>query len=240
MLAEDARDLIDLIDYKIMLKSNVDEQQAYKTRQVEFTDAVSELKGRIETVRSLCLRGAVSPDVQSKADAFLSQVNNVRSNFDADPAWIIRSGNFNVAYFKNALKGLNQELDFHISREWNRYTERARHVNGEVLSVLGGIPAFSSTVQKIQILARRIDALRSKNPCGEPDFQKFDQLVDDMDKAWGELGSEDVPPSVMKFLRASGTREGATLDLLTEEVKKWLQSCKIEGSFRVQLKSQSY
>ena len=132
---------------------------------------------------------------------------------------------------------MNAELDEHITREWRIYTERSRHANTQVLEALSGIHAFAKTVQKVRALTASIEQCRKNKPTSEEDFKKFDGLVKQVDTAWNELGSDEVPPNVERFLRAAGGREGAPIDLLTTEVKEWLETRKINSSFRIRLSS---
>lgn len=236
MIAEDAKHLVELIERMKQLKANVDQRDGFRTRQSELEEAGRELEKRVAAVNALAVRGSAKPDVAIRASAFLNHINTVTSSFNQDPSWII---SFNNKPFENALKGLNTELDEHITREWRAYTERSRHANTQVLDVLGGIPAFAQTVQKVRGLTARLEQRRNSKPTSEEDFLNFDELVRQVDAAWGELGSDEVPPDVERFLRAAGGREGAPLDLLTEGVKEWLETREIDASFRIRMAQQN-
>lgn len=235
MISEDAKHLVELIERMNQLKANVDQRAGFRTRQSELEEAARELAKRVAAVNSLATRGAVKPNVGARANAFLNHINTVASNFDQEPSWII---SFNNRPFENSLKSLNAELDEYISSEWRAYTERSRHANAQVLDVLSGIPAFAQTVQKVRGLTARLEQRRSSRPTSEEDFEYFDDLVREVDAAWSELGSDEVPPNVEKFLKAAGGREGAGLDLLTDDVKDWLETRKIDTSFRIRMFSQ--
>lgn len=235
MIAEDAKHLVELIERMNQLKANVDQRAGFITRQSELEEAARELTKRVAAVNSLAARGSGKPNVAAKANAFLNHINTVASNFNYEPSWII---GFNNKPLENALKGLNAELDEHIIHEWRSYTERSRHANTQVLDVLSGIPAFAQTVQKVRGLTARLEQRRGSRPTSEEDFLNFDELVRQVDAAWSELGSDEVPPDVERFLRAAGGREGAPLDLLTDDVKEWLEMRKINTSFRIRMSSQ--
>jgi hypothetical protein len=236
MIAEEAKHLVVLIERMSQLKANVDQRAGFRTRQAELEEAARELGKRVAAVRAFAARGFGKPSIAVKANAFLNNIHTVASNFDQDPSWII---GFNNKPFENALKGLNSDLDEYISIEWRAYTERSRHANTQVLDVLGGIPAFSKTVQKVRVLTGRVEQGRRTKPTSEEDFKTFDTLVAQVDAAWNELGSDEVPPDVERFLRAAGGRDGALLDLLTTDVKEWLETRKIDNSFRIRMSSQN-
>src|SRR5205085_4365254 len=123
-----------------------------------------ELGERVAAVNSLDARGYGKPNVATKANAFLNQLNTIASNFNKEPSSII---DFNNKPFENALKGLNAELDEHITREWRIYTERSRHANTQVLEALSGIHAFAKTVQKVRALTASIEQCRKNKPTSE-------------------------------------------------------------------------
>src|ERR1043165_5552233 len=106
------------------LKIKVDRRAGFRTRQSELAEAAGELEKRVAAVNSLAARGSGKPNVAARANALLNHINTVASNFNQEPSWII---GFNNRPFENALKGLNAELDEHITSEWRAYTERARH-----------------------------------------------------------------------------------------------------------------
>lgn len=236
MIAEDAKHLVELIERMNQLRANVDQRAGFRTRQSELEVAERELAKRVAAVNAFAARGTVRPNVATRANAFLNHINMITSNFNQDSSWII---GFNNRPFENALKSLNAELDEHITREWRAYTERSRHANTQVLDVLSGIPAYAQTVQKVRGLTARLEQRRNSRPTSEEDFQKFDELVRQVDAAWSELGSDEVPPDVERFLRAAGGREGAPLDLLTDDVKEWLETRKIASSFRIRMAPQN-
>ena len=233
MIAEDAKHLVGLIERMNQLKSNVDQRAGFRTRQTELEEAARELEKRVAAIRAFTSRGSSRPNIV-KANPFINHLSTVASNFNQDPSWII---SFNNRPFENALNGLKSELDEYINVEWSAYTERSRHANTQVLDVLGGIPAFSNTVQKVRALSARIEQSRRNRPTCEQDFINFDSLVEQVEAAWKELGSDEVPPNVEKFLRAAGGGEGAPLDLLTGDVKDWLETRKIDTSFRIRMSS---
>src|SRR5215217_3687930 len=145
MISEDAKHLVGLIERMDQLKSNVEQRAGFRTRQTELEEAARELEKRVAAVRAFASRGSIKPNIV-KANPFINYLGTVASNFNKDPSWII---SFNNRPFENALNGLSSELDEYINVEWRSYTERSLHANTQVLDVLGGIPAFSNTVQKV-------------------------------------------------------------------------------------------
>jgi hypothetical protein len=61
---------------------------------------------------------------------------------------------------------------------------------------------------------------------------KVDALVAAHNAAWAELSAEDIPKSVLSFVRAAAS-EGAALATYTNEVRTWLESRNLLTAFRI-------
>lgn len=234
MIASEAEKLIYLIDHKSQLQQNVSHRAGFRTRFDELQGYVVDLEQRTAAVKAFTDRNFPNPDVSNKAFAVFNQITTIAEGFYKDPGSII---SLNNVVLKNALKSLNNELDQYISESWREYTNRARQTNQQDLEGLSLIPTFAGIVQKVRILLIQIDSCRKSKPTGEEDFEKFDQLVADIEDAWSELGPTDIPAEVTEFLRAAGSRDGASIDLLTTTVKEWLTVKEINNSFRIHMGS---
>jgi hypothetical protein len=65
-------------------------------------------------------------------------------------------------------------------------------------------------------------------------FEQIDRAIAGLSTAWNSLKSNEVPQTVLTFLRASATH-GATIDLLTPEVQNWLNEHGISRFFYIRL-----
>lgn len=234
MIAEEVENLIQLIDQKSQLQQNVSQRAGFRTRLDELQKYLVELEGRASVVKAFTDRKFAKPDVSGKTYVVLNQVNATLERFGEAPDSII---SFNSAVFRGSLKSLDSALEKYISDSWGLYTDKARHINPQVLEGLGAIPIFASIVQKVKILTIQIENRRRELPTSDAAFDRFDRLVREAETAWEEIGSTELPEQVEAFLRSAGSREGAPLDLLTREVVAWLSQKGINTSFRIHMKS---
>ena len=61
-------------------------------------------------------------------------------------------------------------------------------------------------------------------------------LVDELEQILNEATSKKLPDDVLKFIKAAKTYDGAPLELLTEEVKAFLESKKQIGVYSIKLR----
>ena len=104
--------------------------------------------------------------------------------------------------------------------------------NQEMLYVLVKIEAFRPNVQKIRDLNTQIQ--RQKLPQTFEEFEQIERLIDQLREHWLTLSSDDFPETVLHFLKAT-VDFGAPLNLLTTEVRDWLDYHGISDSLRIRL-----
>jgi hypothetical protein len=63
---------------------------------------------------------------------------------------------------------------------------------------------------------------------------RVDRLIEQLKQCWDGLNADEVPEAVLRFLRVAAN-EGATLGLLTPEVKDWLAKHGLIDSLRIRL-----
>lgn len=235
MISEQAQLLIDLSLRKVQIHKQVEQLHGFQTREREINGAVERMRSSMTALSAFRARGIASPPVSGQAEPLLERIAEVESNFRQDREWIINQRGFKPQPFFSSLESFESALRSNLSIMWSNYmTERVPHINNELLSVLSKIRDFAATVVKIRRLSSQIERWRPKIPAGEGDFIEFDALIAEVNQAWTELGSDEVPVSVLEFLKAA-TTGGASLELYTDEVKDWLTKRAISHSFRVRV-----
>ena len=94
------------------------------------------------------------------------------------------------------------------------------------------IDEFKPTVQGIRYLNDQIQ--RQKLPQTFDEFEKTELLIDRLREHWPNLSSDEVPETVLRFLK-DAVDFGAPLNLLTTEVRDWLDRHGISDSLRIRL-----
>jgi ribonuclease D len=71
-------------------------------------------------------------------------------------------------------------------------------------------------------------------PKNSEDFDRVDKLIEQLKQSLESLSSDKIPEDVQRFLKAAA-KSGATIDLLTLEVKEWLIQHRLAESLRIRL-----
>lgn len=169
-------------------------------------------------------------DCQS-IDLLSVEVNKSLTEFRNKPGWLLEG--FKRKSLRSKVDSLRNELDTLLRSAWKSYKQaRIPKTNNELLDLLGKIETFRPTVERVRSLHAQIEAVPF--PQDSEHFQRLEQGIDDMSNAWNSLSSNDVPESVLNFLKAASTF-GASLDSLTPEVEVWLKEQGITRFFQVKL-----
>ena len=233
MLTDRAKQLIELIEEKNKLYKYANQLDSFKTRQQQIEKAVSDILPFANTLRVFRQKNIIDCDVRQKVEQLLYAVNLRLEKFKESPEWIVDSHNFNGNILERSIKGITNELNEQLIQAWENYlAEKMPSTNQEMLNVLVKIEAFRLNVQKIRDLNAQIQ--RQKLPQNYEEFEHIERLIDQLREHWLTLSSDDFPETVLHFLKAT-VDFGAPLNLLTTEVRDWLDCHGISDSLRIRL-----
>jgi hypothetical protein len=232
MLTDRAKQLIELSEEKINLRKYANQLDGFKTRQQQIEKAVLKLLPFANTLKVFRQNNIIDCNLNQKIESFLYFVNNSKIKFTESPEWIIHK-DFDGNILERSIKGIITELDEQLVQAWKSYlAQKMPSTNQEMLNVLVKIEAFRLTVQSIRDLSDRIQ--RQKLPQTAEEFEYIEQLINQLRERWHSLSSDEVPETVLSFLKAA-VDLGAPLDLLTPEVRYWLDRHALSESLRIRL-----
>ncbi len=135
------------------------------------------------------------------------------------------------------VENLLEEAERQLREQWQGFvTEHAQigSIGEEVLASLeqlgGDLAAPCARVRRHQTALRR---LKGKSLPQQGDAQRLRDAVQDLRQAQKDLWSSDLSQAILLFLSRSTGRNGAPLDMLTDEVREWLAAHDLIGRFRV-------
>ncbi len=233
MITDRAKQLIELSEEKLNLRNYADQIESFKTRQQQIEKAVSDILPFANTLRVFRQKNIIDCDLVQKIEKLLYSVKLKLEKFKESPEWIVDSQNFDGNILERSIKGITKELNEQLIQAWENYlAEKMPSTNQEMLNVLVKIEAFRPNVQKIRDSNAQIQ--RQKLPQNYEEFEYIEQLIDQLREHWLTLSSDDFPETVLHFLKAT-VDFGAPLNLLTTEVREWLDSHGISDSLRIRL-----
>jgi hypothetical protein len=207
--------------------------QLYATRGQMLADPVQELVVQTARLAALRRRG-ITAEVDARRIASLrAQLDRMVAEYRADPETLLAADGQRRFTFWQPLRELPRNLGESIEAAWMRYVE-SRIVTPpiELLAVLGNVPAFVPQVATIRGLHQQLLECKKRVPSSDEDIDRVDQLVARLRAAITALHGEGIPASVLAFLRAAAL-QGASLDLLTQDVLAWIDAHGLRGDFLV-------
>jgi len=231
MLIDDCNRLSKLAQNATNLKKYAADLGKFRDRQSKIEPLVQELSPLVTALRAFREKGLANFDCSQKADVLLLEVTTTLDEFHKNRGWLIEK--FKSTILQNRVSTLKSELEGYLKQAWADYKrQRTPNTNDELLELLARIETFKPTVQTIQRLLNQLKVVDF--PKDVQQFEQIDQAIDDLSIAWNSLKSSEVPEAVLNFLRATATH-GATIDLLTPEVRNWLNDQGITRFFYIRL-----
>lgn len=234
MLIEQSRSLIELSQRKTKIYQHAKNFNGFQERQRQLSEALEELSPLVECLTLFRQRGLTSHDFSYRVAPLLQSVINHHNNFRQDYEWILDNKNFNGRRFEQDLTKLKELLNQEMLQAWRNYlTRRLPSTNSEILDLLARIESFKDTVRTIKNLSEQIK--RDQFPKNVFEFDSTESLIQQLEQLWNSLNTSEVPTAVLMFLKASASREGAPLNLLTSEVQQWIREHNVSEVLRVRL-----
>lgn len=232
MITQKAAAVIELAAQKKQARAVADQFDGFNSRARQVQDEVARLEPLVATWRVLRAHGIPLQCPATRVQTALARVDEARSQYRADPVWVL--GNW-YRPASDALQAVCRDTEAELRNAWRRYVAgRIPSVNADLLDVLQQVPAFRHPVEVIRQRLRELRDQQEQLPPSAAALEAVDRRVGEIGAAWRKLTSDEVPPAVVDFLRQAGVG-GAPLSLLTDEVRDWLVSRRIDGSFRIRL-----
>ncbi len=232
-LPEKCQQLIDLSQRKIDLKKYAEQLDGFTFRQEKITNAVREIQPIIIALRVFRQKGIINFDLNQKVDTLLTFLTSCEENFRKNPEWILDRNNFQGNNFTSSVVTLKTTLRKNLCQAWKSYlTQHLPSINKEMLNIFIKLESLKPTIERIYILNRQIQEIEF--PKNSEDFDRVDKLIEELKQSLDSLSSDKIPEDVQNFLKAAAN-QGATIDLLTLEVKEWLIQHRLAESLRIRL-----
>ncbi|WP_425985279.1 hypothetical protein [Ensifer sp. R-19] len=236
MLLERAAGLATKIAEFQRLKGAADEAAIFQTRANQFTALAGKLSLALQSLRDFSEAGVRVPVFNSDARSYAAKAKQLREALVDNPS-IINDPPFDLKYeFADRINAIALSAEKGLSASWSAYVaQRADRGSTEVLGALAAIPQFQESVRKIRQCRSAIESIGAIVPSDpKAAIKQINTFVTDLEKAWAELSADDIPASVITFIRTAAS-EGAMLASFTEEVRTWLNDKGLTSAFRIRL-----
>ncbi|MBZ9803379.1 hypothetical protein [Mesorhizobium sp. ES1-6] len=237
MLLERASGLAEKISQYQKLKGTADEAQQFHTRADQFGTVAERIANTRRALERLASAGVAISFVPSDGMGLAAKAKTLRAAIRDNPA-AVKDPPFDLRYdFTDRITGIAAAAEKSMTDAWKAYVaKRADFGPNDVLSALAEVPQFRPSVDKILHCRTNITALGNSLPTDpQATVVRLDTLIAEHDTAWATISAEDIPRSVISFIRAAAS-DGAPLTAYTDEVQTWLESRHLINSFRIRLR----
>lgn len=235
MIVDDCQKLVERIAEKERLRRHVELLNRFERVGEQLDQAASRLSPLLSSFSALKESGIAEVTLPS-AESLRDDAAAVLALFQADREAILDASRFKPKPFTDAVKSLADELQGALLQAWQTYAgTRVLATNRELLDVLERLPKFRSAVQRIRSLSEKIRQAQAILPTSKAQVEEFNRLVGQAERAWQELGGEQMPKEVLDFLKAAISPAGSRLGFLTDTVRSWLTEHGIMSSFVIKV-----
>ena len=237
MLLERATGLATKIAEYQRLKGAADNGEQFQTRAVQF-EALSKRIARTRAVLEALADASVGVSFEpTDGVGYAAKAKTLRTALQENPA-AINDPPFNLKYeFVDRISRIAAAADQAMTDTWKAYVaKRADLGSNDLLSALAEVPQLRPAVTKIQRCRKDIAELGNSLPTNpKAAVARMDALVSEHNTVWATLSAENIPQTVISFIRTAAD-EGAPLTAYTDEVRAWLESRNLLNSFCIRFR----
>ena len=234
MIVDDCKTLSARVsEYKRLRENSVQVGRFEKVRAVleTGTGRIAPLAAAVRTLRDA---NVANVELWQEAKELLATLGKARTAFTDRPESLIDPKILDLTKLGKAIEGLAKQLEERLRAEWLRHTAaRIPATKRELLDVLA--PAFPKEVRLLRQRAEKLELTRHTLPTTPEAVSEFESDVGELQQAWAKVGGGNVPATVTSFLQAAASHTGASLELFTEEVRRWLSEHKIIALFSIKV-----
>ena len=230
MIADECKKLRTQLEEVAQAEVREKEVEQLELRRVELL----ELRDLVTTVTSSLAALAKRTDIVDQPDATnpIALIRKIRETLKDDPLSITRKQTFSG--MTRSLNSFAKSGSAAAEATWKQYMPKARPVvDTNQLAQADDQKNFKTIALKLRNRAKYAEQLAKEPPATEEDFVEIESAWDDIREMISALPDVSDDPIVQEFLKAANSPAGASIELLTDEVRAWLQENKIAGKYRI-------
>ena len=237
MLLERATGLAEKISRYQRLKSAAAEAELFRTRSSQVTQAAARVATVVGTLRAFASAGVEVSFRPANADVLIERARALQEIAAKDPAKLAEPPFGFKFEFTDRLIGIAAGALQAVQHAWAAHVEKVAPTGSdELLDAFGRLAQLRPAVAQIRQCRQRIAVIAASAPSDPAAaLATLERLVGEHAAAMRELGSEDMPTSIVKLIAAAGEPRGAPLGLLTDENRAWLEARGLADVFRLRL-----
>ena len=208
----------------------VEQLESRRDDLVKLRDSVVAVGDSLKAMSSrMALAGKLDPT------KCLERVRKIREALKEDPLSITKGRDF--SNMQKAFEKFSTEGIASVETTWEQYLPLVRPtVDTNQLAQAEQQKSYETTALKLRRRAKHAGKISKKPPANEEEFSEIESAWDDIRQMMSELPDVADDPKVQDFLKAANSRDGASIELLTDEVREWLSDNNITDKYCVRTK----
>lgn len=230
MIAEECKKLRQQLEELALAEEREAVHDQLEQRRCELFELRDMLLAVTNSLKALSARTKLVGDLDpSKC---IERVRKVRESLLVHPLSITKGRQFTD--MRKAFEKFATDGRACAEATWAQFMPRAKpSVDTNQLAQAEQQNDFKAIAFKLKNRAKYAEQLGKKHPANEEDFAEIESAWDDIREMMAALPDAAEDPLVQEFLKAANSSKGASIDLLTDEVRAWLQENKIADKYRI-------
>jgi len=213
-------------------ESNKERVNNLNTRRLQLEPLRGQLMLRVERALFFAEQGLLKKkpklDKLQRTQELLQKLLEVLGQ---DPDQLTRGRNYNLMI--RYVEAMVDKLGTEISTAWQKEVEDHTPVFAKQdIDLWKGVSGDPSKIDRIPLANEKLKAMANKVPATVAEIEAFRLQAARLQKMIDDL-NPNLPPEVKKFLKQVYSYKGAPLASLTDPVRKWLESKRLLGYFRI-------
>lgn len=230
MIAQECKKLREQLEEVAMAdeRENIVEQlESRRADLIELRDSVVAVSN---TLKALSARTRIIGELDSAK--CLERIRKIREALAQDPLSITKGRDFSS--MKTTFEKFAKDGTVSAEKTWEQYMPRARPtVDTNQLTQAEQQKDFATIALKLKTRAKHAEKIGKVPPANEEDFVEIETVWEDIRQMMSELPDVADDPLVQEFLKAANSPAGASIDLLTDDVRTWLSENNIAEKYRI-------
>lgn len=230
MIAEECKKLRQQLEELALAEEREKIHDQLEQRRCELVEVRDMLLAVTNSLKAISARTKLIGDLD--AEKCLDRVRKIRESLLTDPLSITKGRQFTD--MRKVFEKFATDGKACAEATWAQFMPRARpSVDTNQLAQAEQQKTFKDIAAKLKIRAKYAEQIGRKPPANEDDFAEIESAWDDIREMMAALPDVADDPIVQEFLKAANSTGGAPIDLLTDEVRAWLQENNIADKYRI-------
>lgn len=162
----------------------------------------------------------------------IERVRKIRKSLMLDPLSVTKGRDF--SNMKKAFENFVEHGFAAAEATWDVYMPKVRPaIDANQLAQAEQQKDFAAIATKLKMRAKRAEKIGKTPPSNEDEFLEIENEWKDIRHMISGLPEVADDPNVQEFLKAANSQSGASIDLLTDEVREWLRENNVAENYRI-------